>query len=297
MSTVRFGVLALLASTALLSSCATDQTAPSAMAAGSAINASATTPATVDNFMLVDANLEAHELYRLADAPAIVLVTQANGDKTIQGLAPTLDGLAKTYGAKGVEFRMLNSSLKDSREAIQAEAQKVGYTLPILMDANQLVGESLGVTRTAQAYVINPKTWTVVYQGSVGGAGAALDAFLAGKPVAAGPDSAGGAIAFPERGEAKLTYVKDVAPILEAKCVACHQEGGIGPMQLTSYEMVKGFAPMIREVIRTDRMPPFNADPHVGKFQGDKSLSQDEIKTLVHWVESGAPRGAPDSTQ
>jgi mono/diheme cytochrome c family protein len=255
------------------------------------VNAAATTARHVDNFMLVDANLEAHELYRLADAPAIVLITQANGDKTIQGLAPTLKTLAESYGAKGVEFRMLNSSLKDSREAIQAEAQKVGYTLPILMDANQLVGEGLGVTRTAQAYVINPKTWTVVYQGSVGGAGAALDAFLAGKPAAAGGESSGGMIAFPERGEAKLTYVKDVAPILEAKCVACHQEGGIGPMQLTSYEMVKGFAPMIREVIRTDRMPPFNADPHVGKFQGDKSLSPAEIKTVVHWVESGAARG------
>src|SRR5262245_24275800 len=118
---------ALLASTALISSCATDQSAPSAMAASSAVNAAATAK-TVDNFMLVDANLEAHELYRLGDAPAIVLITQANGDKTIQALAPTLKTLAATYGAKGVEFRLLNSSLKDSREAIQAEAQKVGYT-------------------------------------------------------------------------------------------------------------------------------------------------------------------------
>src|ERR1700754_3934651 len=87
MSTARFGVLALLASTALLSSCATDTTAPSAMAQGSAVNASATTPASVDNFMLVDANLEAHELYRMAAAPAVVLVTQANGDAAIRGLA------------------------------------------------------------------------------------------------------------------------------------------------------------------------------------------------------------------
>src|SRR5690348_152950 len=91
---------ALLASTALVSGCAIDNGAPQALAAaGSAVNAAATSVRHVDNFMLVDANLEAHELYRLADAPAIVLVTQANGDKTIQGLAPTLDGLAKTYGA------------------------------------------------------------------------------------------------------------------------------------------------------------------------------------------------------
>ena len=88
---------------------------------------------------------------------------------------------------------------------------------------------------------------------------------------------------------------KEVAPILEKKCVGCHVEGGIGPFAMTSYQMVKGFSPMIREVIRTDRMPPWNVDPHVSKFADDKSLTPAEIKTLVHWVEQGAPRGdGPD---
>ncbi|MBL8769836.1 MAG: redoxin domain-containing protein [Phenylobacterium sp.] len=289
----RLGLAALLASTAVISSCATDQSTTAALT-GSAVGASVTTPATVDNFMLVDANLEAHELYRLADAPAVVIVTQANGDAVLRGEASALNAMAKAYGAKGVEFRMLNSSLKDSRESVRAEAEKVGYALPILMDNNQLIGESLGVTRSAEAYVINPKTWTVVYRGPVQGAQAALDAFLAGKPGPAATMASNGAlIAFPERGadHAKLTYVKDVAPIIEKNCMACHQEGGIGPMQLTSYEMVKGFSPMIREVIRTDRMPPYNADPHVGKFSDTKNLTPAEIKTLVHWVEAGAPRG------
>lgn len=293
MTIARIGLIGLLSSTALLTSCATDSSAPSAMAQGSAINAAATTPASVDNFMLVDANLEAHELYRLGDAAAVVIVTQANGDRIIQGLAPQLKTLAATYGAKGVEFMMLNSSLKDSREAILAESAKAGYAIPVLMDVNQLIGEGLGVTRSAEAFVINPKTWTVAYRGPVSGVGAALDALAAGKPA---PTSTvalnGAAIAFPARGSgAKLTYVKDVAPILEAKCVACHQEGGIGPFAMTNYEMVKGFSPMIREVIRTDRMPPYNADPHVGKFSDDKNLSPAEIKTLVHWIEAGAPRG------
>jgi hypothetical protein len=55
------------------------------------------------------------------------------------------------------------------------------------------------------------------------------------------------------------------------------------------------FAPMMREAIRTDRMPPWDVDPHVGKFKNDQSLSSDQIKTLVHWIEAGAPRGdGPD---
>jgi hypothetical protein len=280
-----------LATTALVAGCARDS--QQAALTGSAINASATAPASVDNFMLVDANLEAHELYRMTDASAVVIVTQANGDAAIRGLAPQLKTLASTYGAKGVEFLMLNSSLKDSREAILAEAEKVGLAIPILMDGNQIIGEGLGVTRSAEAFVINPKTWTVAYRGPVAGVAAALDALAAGQPVpSASAGGLGAEIAFPQRaGGAKLTYVKDVAPILEAKCVACHQEGGIGPFAMTNYDMVKGFSPMIREVIRTDRMPPYNADPHVGKFSDDKNLSPAEIKTLVHWIEAGAQRG------
>ena len=50
---------------------------------------------------------------------------------------------------------------------------------------------------------------------------------------------------------AKVDFQKQVAPILEKKCASCHTEGGIGPFAMSSYEMVKGFSPMIREVIRT----------------------------------------------
>jgi hypothetical protein len=55
--------------------------------------------------------------------------------------------------------------------------------------------------------------------------------------------------------------------------------------------MVKGFAPMIREVVRTKRMPPWHADPHYGSFVGDRSLTNEQTQTLVHWIEAGAPRG------
>ena len=90
---------------------------------------------------------------------------------------------------------------------------------------------------------------------------------------------------------AKISYAHDIAPMIQEKCVGCHQAGGIGPMTLTSYDQVKGQSLMIREVIRTRRMPPFHADPSIGKFHNDRSLSADQIKTLVHWIEAGSPRG------
>src|SRR4051812_40585288 len=182
MNSAKLGVLALLASAAALYGF-TGDTASSASAHGAATAASAATK--VDNFMLVDADMEAHELYRLADAKAVVVVTQANGDAVIRAQAPALKALKAAYAAKGVEFMMLNSSLKDSREAIQAEAQKAGYDTPVLMDSYQLVGESLGVTRSAEVIVVDPKTWQVAWRGALadGAAAKALDALTAGQPV------------------------------------------------------------------------------------------------------------------
>ena len=285
-------IAVLLGSVAVVGGCAAGGGAPNALASG-ASPASATAPARIDNFLLVDQNLVAHELYRLGDAPAVAIVTQQNGDGVIRGQASTINRLAHDYGAKGVAFMMLNSSLKDSMEAIRAEATKVGYKAPILMDDRQIIGEGLGVARSAEAIVINTKTWQVVYHGAVAGMPAALDALLAKQPVnLAATPSAGARIAFPARdAPAQITYVKDVAPILEARCVACHSEGGIAPFAMKDYATVKGFSPMIRETIRTKRMPPYDADPHVGQFADDRRLTAEETKTLIHWIEAGAPRG------
>ena len=270
-------------------------TGPAANALNSATGASATEamPATVGNFLLVDTNFEAHELYRQTESKAVVLVTQSNGDAAIRGEASALKALKASYAGKGVQFWMLNSNLKDTREAILAEQAKAGFDTPVLMDSYQLVGEGLGVTRSAEAIVIDTKSWKVAWRGSLADAGKALDAVTAGQAVTlASSAGKGAAIDFPARAvKMQITYVKDVAPILEAKCVACHEQGGIGPMSFTSYEMVKGFSPMIKDVIRTDRMPPFHSDPHVGKFSNDRRLTPDETKTLVHWIDQGAPRG------
>ena len=60
---------------------------------------------------------------------------------------------------------------------------------------------------------------------------------------------------------------------------------------MNDYNVVRGFSLMIREVVRTQRMPPWHADPHFGEFSNNRALSDAEVRTLVHWVEAGAPRG------
>ena len=34
----------------------------------------------------------------------------------------------------------------------------------------------------------------------------------------------------------QITYNEHVAQIINENCVVCHQEGGIGPMQLTNFD-------------------------------------------------------------
>src|SRR5262249_35737577 len=146
-----------------------------------------------------------------------------------------------------------------------------GFDIPVLMDEYQLVGEQLGVQREGEVFVVDVKNGhKIAYHGPVANTGAAIDAVLGGQAVA-NPRvevKAGKTIAFPQRDKSasfsQISYPKDVAPILEAKCVTCHEKGGIGPFAMDSYEVVKGFAPMMRETIRTDRMPPYFADPHIG---------------------------------
>jgi hypothetical protein len=271
----------------------------------------------VDNFMLLDHQGRAHELYYHNDAAAVVIMVQGNGCPIVRNAIGDYQALAQRYAdkypEKGVRFFMLNSNLQDNRESIAREAAEYGIDVPVLVDDTQLVGEALGLVRTAEVFVIDPESWELVYRGPMHDRltyerqkvepterylADTLDAMLAGKPVETDArDAVGCLINFPERNQdhAGISYSDTVAPILKENCTVCHSPGGIGPWAMTSYTMVRGFAPMMREVLMTQRMPPWHADPHVGEWQADRSITPDQKRTLVHWIEAGAPRGeGPD---
>ena len=94
----------------------------------------------------------------------------------------------------------------------------------------------------------------------------------------------------------QFTYNEHVASIINDNCVVCHQEGGIGPMQLTSYDQVRPWAPLIQLKVANRQMPPYAYDHGIGiqDLVGDWRLQQEEIDTIVAWVDAGAPRGDID---
>lgn len=90
---------------------------------------------------------------------------------------------------------------------------------------------------------------------------------------------------------AKVTYSGDVAPILYENCVACHRPGEAAPMSLRNFDETRPWAKSIKDKVAKGEMPPWFADPAHGTFSNDARLTDDEIKTIVSWVDSGAPRG------
>ena len=270
----------IAAMTALLTTCVV-----------TAINAS-----VVDNFELLDQRGYAHELYYLSDASAVVLMAHASSCKEGQNAAAVLEELADTYASHGVEVRLINSSLDDNRATIRAAMDAGENGLAVLIDDAQLIGESLEFWQAGEAIVIDPGTWRAVYRGDVNGVAATLDAMLGDNPVPAPVElEESCTVAFPEQQlrstHASISYTDTIAPLLIENCLACHRPGGIGPWVMSDHNMVLGFSLMMREVVRTQRMPPWHADPHHGRFKNDRSLSVEEKQNLVHWIEAGAPRG------
>jgi len=94
---------------------------------------------------------------------------------------------------------------------------------------------------------------------------------------------------------AKVTFSKDVAPIFQAKCQGCHQPNSVAPMSLITYQESRPWARSIRERVSARQMPPWHIDKSVGvqKFKNDMSLSDEQIDTIVRWVDAGAPQGDP----
>jgi hypothetical protein len=63
-----------------------------------------------------------------------------------------------------------------------------------------------------------------------------------------------------------------------------------------TYEDARPWARAIRTRVSSREMPPWHVDRTIGiqDFKDDPSLSDEEIATIVAWVDGGAPRGNPE---
>ena len=262
----------------------------------------------VENFALYDQDVKYQELYYRSDMKVVVIVSQGNSCPIVRKSIPYLNHLQEQYESRGVFFLMINASQQDTRPAIKSEADSFNISMPILKDQAQVIAKSLGLTRTAEAIVLDTGDWSGVYRGAIhDGIGYesdkgsiehhylrdAINAHLNNHVVLADTTDVKGCLINLDQEDEQTgyTYARDVVPILNKHCVDCHSICGAAPWSMDGYKRVKGWGPMIREVVRPKRMPPWHADPAYGRFQEDNSLSAEEEKILIGWVEQGFARG------
>lgn len=89
----------------------------------------------------------------------------------------------------------------------------------------------------------------------------------------------------------KLTYERDVKPILERRCITCHGKNATIP--LTNFAEVRPWAVSIKEQVLSRKMPPWGAVKGFGDLWPDEDLNQEELTILAAWVVGGAPQGEP----
>ena len=86
-----------------------------------------------------------------------------------------------------------------------------------------------------------------------------------------------GSLAAHDRITTKVTWDRENAPIVRARCVTCHSPGGRAPMPLTTYEEARPWAKAIKEEVLARRMPKWHVVRGYGDFKNDPSLSAFEI--------------------
>jgi peroxiredoxin len=261
----------------------------------------------INSFSLQDFRGKEHSLKDHKDAKLVVVAFIGTECPLAKLYGPKLGKLAKEYESKGVVFLGVDSNSQDAITAIAAYARIHEIAFPVLKDLGNKVADQFGAQRTPTVFVLDSER-TIRYVGRIDdqyGIGFqrdkpaskdlvnAIDELLAGKPVSKAETEVQGCFIGRSR-DAKastVTYSKQIAAILNNRCVECHRKGEIAPFELNSYTQAAGFAETILEVVEEGRMPPWHADPKHGKFVNDRRLSDAERKLIKDWVDAGAPEG------
>ncbi|MBN8417969.1 MAG: redoxin domain-containing protein [Verrucomicrobia bacterium] len=229
-------------------------------------------------------------------------------------LAPETARLEKDLKEQGVGMLLVNAPPGQNAEEISKFITDHKLVSPVASDADGRLAQQLAATTTTEVFLLDAAR-TLVYRGALNdqyGLGyskdmpqhhylrEALAAMLRGEPAELLATSAPGcALDLPAQqgvATASVTYHRDIARIMQASCVECHHQGGVGPFALDSYEAVIEHAGMIRKQVERGAMPPWFAAPLEGAAHSpwinDRSLSERDRSDLLAWL--GADRAKGD---
>ncbi len=267
--------------------------------------------ATIEDFTLPNHLGKDHALADVAGDKLTVVAFLGTECPLAKLYAGRLQKIADEYADRGVAVVAVISNVQDSLTEIAAYVRRHELSYPVLRDQRNAAADQFAAERTPTVFVLD-RDRVVRYAGRVDDQyvvgivrdkptredlKAALDELLAGKEVVTPTTDALGCLIGRVReatGDDAVTYARDIAPILQERCVACHRPGEIGPFELTSYEEAAGWGEMMVEVVRDQRMPPWHASPEHGVFANDRSMPEGEKELVYQWVAAGCPEGDPN---
>jgi peroxiredoxin/mono/diheme cytochrome c family protein len=268
-------------------------------------------PFPVPDFELPDSSGTTTRLSTVAPGRPTVIVFLGVDCPLAALYVPRLNEFAGRFAPGAITVLAIDPNRGDEPQALAAFTREHRLTFPLLRDADGRAAARFGATRSPQAFVLDAHR-RIRYRGRIddqytaGGKnrGAptredlveAVREVLAGRQVSVPVTECTGCVLSKPRPAVerpRVTYSKDIAPILAAHCQVCHRPGEVGPFPLLSYADATAHAGTIAEVVEPGTMPPWHAAPAPGRFRNERRLSAEQKRSIAEWIRTGCPEGDP----
>jgi peroxiredoxin/mono/diheme cytochrome c family protein len=264
----------------------------------------------IENFTLTDSVGRQVALQDLKDRKAVVIVFLSFECPVSTSYSQALSTLHKEFSSRGVAFLGISANAEMDARELSKHVKECELPFPVARDSKYVAADALKATTTTEAFVLDHNL-VLRYRGRIDDAYAkrlvrnrqishhdlrdALNELLAGKPVSRPLTEAVGCSINREEAPKRtgdVTYHRDVLPILQKHCQACHRPGEVGPFSLLTYRQAVNWGSDIKEYTSSKQMPPWKPSDGLA-FHNDRVLSDQEIQTLAQWADGGTPEGNP----
>ncbi|MDP6414014.1 MAG: hypothetical protein QGG54_03140, partial [Gammaproteobacteria bacterium] len=244
----------------------------------------------MEDFGLLDSGGEFHQLSRYNDRDGLLLyVHQDNCQLSDQALAH-LASFASNFRESSLLMALNPGPASTAIERLSARS------ISVLLDETGYISEALDISNAGKLLFIDPasREYRELHASddqSLPVLGSMQTRQLRATLLAieASQEAPCNLAPLPYQQRQRVpSYLSDVAPILEQRCSYCHREGGSAPWVMSEHRVVQGWAPRIRDVLLTRRMPLGQIDSDPDNFDGLNHISDEEMITLVNWIDAGA---------